>query len=76
MDRKERTAMKTGFTRRQKILYVGLALFVLVGWLQQKYAKHQAQADYEAHCAEIAKNPARTPCLTPTPPGIPLPAQG
>ncbi|OKS65404.1 hypothetical protein PsaNZ64_27695 [Pseudomonas syringae pv. actinidiae] len=59
-----------------ELIYVELALFVLVGGLLQKYAKHKAQADYEAHCAEIAKKPAWTPSLTPTPPGISLPAQG
>lgn len=53
--------MKSAISRRHKIFYVGLALIVLVGWLLQKYAKHNAQAGYEAHCAEIAKKPACTP---------------
>ncbi|TPG86707.1 hypothetical protein EAH72_34585 [Pseudomonas caspiana] len=68
--------MKTATTRRQKILFVGLAIFLVAGWIQQKYAKQRAQADYESHCAAIAKDPARMPCVTPTPPDIPLPAQG
>lgn len=68
--------MKTATTRRQKILFVGLAIFLVAGWIQQKYAKQRAQADYENHCAVIAKDPARMPCVTPTPPDRPLPAQG
>jgi hypothetical protein len=70
------SVMKTATSRRHKILFVGLAIFMVAGWIQQKYAKDRAQADYESLCAEIAKNPARMPCVTPTPPAIPLPAQG
>lgn len=63
-------------TRRQKITYAAVALFVIVGWLQQKYVKYRVQKDYENHCAELAKNPKLMPCISPTPPDIPLPANG
>ncbi len=68
--------MKTATSRRHKILFVGLAIFLAAGWIQQKFAKERAQADYESHCAVIAKKPAQMPCVTPTPSAIPLPAQG
>lgn len=68
--------MKIAFTRRQKYRYAALAVFVLVGWLQQKYVKYQAQADYEQHCRLIENDPRQTPCLSRTPPDFPLPARG
>jgi len=57
---------------------IGLIVFCAVGWLQQQYVKANAQSAYEARCAEIARNPKHpaSPCLSPTPPDIPLPARG
>ncbi|MHC8297708.1 hypothetical protein [Pseudomonas sp. LB3P58] len=63
-------------SRREKITYSLIAVFLIGGWLQQKYEKHRMQTDYENHCAEIAKNPNQMPCITPTPPDIPMPANG
>ncbi|MBD8829012.1 hypothetical protein [Pseudomonas sp. CFBP 13602] len=62
--------------RKYKLKYVALVLFVLVGWLQQKYEKAADQEAYEAECREIAKNPMAIHCSTPTRPDIPLPPQG
>lgn len=55
-----------------------LVVFCAVGWAQQRYAKNEKQAAYEARCAEIAANPSHpaSPCISPTPPDIPLPARG
>lgn len=62
--------------KKYKLKYWALALFVLVGWLQQKYEKAADQAAYEAECEQLANNPMAIPCSTPTRPSIPLPPQG
>ncbi|QOI07899.1 hypothetical protein D5S10_29695 (plasmid) [Pseudomonas savastanoi] len=63
--------------KRHKFV-IGLTIFCAVGWLQQQYVKARAQSAYETRCAEIARNPKHpaSPCASPTPPGIPLPARG